>query len=281
LKIRLIDKKTLRTQLGMQVVLVVFAFVFLIPIYFVLVNSFKPYEEILTNTVSIPSSLYFENYTYAWTVMNYPKAFVNSLLITVFSNIGLIVISSMAAYKMVRSSSKWMKALFIMFISAMLIPFQTVMVTLVKVGSVIGIMNSYWGLIVCYFGFGLPLTVFLYHGFIKSIPREIEEAAAIDGCNVYAVFWKVVFPLLKPMTVTVLLLNTLWIWNDFLLPSLILRGKEMQTIPLAIYAFFGQYMKQWDLALAALVLGVIPIICFFLGLQKYIVEGITAGSVKG
>jgi raffinose/stachyose/melibiose transport system permease protein len=125
------------------------------------------------------------------------------------------------------------------------------------------------------------LNLFLYHGYIKSISKEIEESAVVDGCSTYGVFWRIVFPLLKPMTVTIILLNTLWIWNDFLLPSLMLSSKTLQTIPLATYSFFGQYTKQWDMALAGLVMGVLPIIVLFLAMQKQIVEGITAGSVKG
>lgn len=163
----------------------------------------------------------------------------------------------------------------------MVIPFQSIMIPLVRVASELNLMDSRTGLIICYFGFGVSLNVFLYHGFIKSIPKEIEESATVDGCTPYGVFWKIIFPLLKPMSVTVILLNSLWIWNDFLLPLLVLNSPDLRTIPLATFAFFGQYTKQWDLALAALVLGVIPIILFFLSMQKYIIEGITAGSVKG
>ncbi|MNI78464.1 L-arabinose transport system permease protein AraQ [compost metagenome] len=155
------------------------------------------------------------------------------------------------------------------------------MIPLVKVVSTLGIQNSRLGIIICYFGFGTMLSVFLYHGYVKSIPKEIEESAVVDGCSPYGVFWKIVFPLLKPMTVTVLLLNSLWIWNDFLLPLLVLSSPDLRTIPLAASSFFAQYTKQWDLGLASLVLGVIPIVIFFLSMQKHIIEGITAGSVKG
>jgi raffinose/stachyose/melibiose transport system permease protein len=275
--------KTSKTMgnLILQLAVILLALLFLVPFYFVAVNSVKDYGAILTNSASLPQKITFDNFTKAWEIMHFPRAFANTLFITVFSNIGLVIFSSMAAYKMVRSSGKIMSFLFILFTSAMVIPFQSIMITLVKFSNNIGILDSKMGLIICYFGFGISLNLFLYHGYIKSISKEIEESAVVDGCSTYGVFWRIVFPLLKPMTVTIILLNSLWIWNDFLLPSLILSSKTLQTIPLATYSFFGQYTKQWDMALAALVMGVLPIIVLFLAMQKQIVEGITAGSVKG
>lgn len=274
-------KPSLVKSLFLQCVTVFLATIFLSPFYFVGVNSLKDYQHILLNSAALPGKLFFENFSNAWRIMDYTKVFLNSLIVTLFSNLGLVVLSSMAAYKILRSTNKWMNGLFIAFTAAMVIPFQSIMIPLVKVANVSGLMNSKTGLIICYFGFGLPLSIFLYHGFMKSISLEIEEAAYVDGSSIWGVFGKIVFPLLKPMTVTIILLNSLWIWNDFLLPSLILGQKELYTIPLATYSFFGQYTKQWDLALAGLVLGVTPIILLFLAMQKQIVEGITAGSVKG
>ncbi|MCU6796373.1 MULTISPECIES: carbohydrate ABC transporter permease [Paenibacillus] len=266
---------------GLEILGILLAVLFLVPFYFVIVNSMKSFGEILINSANLPTSLNFMNYTKVWSIMKFPQVFLNSLLVTVFSNIGLVIISSMAAYRLVRSPSKFNNLIFLAFVAAMVIPFQSIMIPLVRVGSQIGIMDSIPGLVICYFGFGVSLNVFLYHGFIKSIPIEVEESARVDGCSPYGVFWKIVFPLLKPMTVTVVLLNSLWIWNDFLLPMLVLSSPDLRTIPLATFSFFGQYTKQWDLALAALVLGVLPIVIFFLAMQKHIIEGITAGSVKG
>ncbi|WP_240416398.1 carbohydrate ABC transporter permease [Paenibacillus periandrae] len=266
---------------GLEILGILLAVLFLIPFYFVIVNSMKSFGEILINSANMPTSLNFMNYTKVWSIMKFPQVFLNSLLVTVFSNIGLVIISSMAAYRLVRYPSKFNNLIFLAFVAAMVIPFQSIMIPLVRVGSQIGIMDSIPGLVICYFGFGVSLNVFLYHGFIKSIPIEVEESARVDGCSPYGVFWKIVFPLLKPMTVTVVLLNSLWIWNDFLLPMLVLSSPDLRTIPLATFSFFGQYTKQWDLALAALVLGVLPIVIFFLAMQRHIIEGITAGSVKG
>ncbi|HEY0828632.1 MAG TPA: carbohydrate ABC transporter permease [Bacilli bacterium] len=267
--------------LGLEVASVLLAVLFLVPFYFVIANSFKSFSEILINAASLPEALNFENYSRVWDIMKFPKVFTNSLLITLFSNIGLVIISSMAAYRLVRYAGKWNNLLFILFISAMVIPFQSVMIPLVQIANQMGLIDKLPGLIICYFGFGVSLNIFLYHSFIKSIPLEIEESAVVDGCSIFGVFWLIVFPLLKPITVTIVLLNSLWIWNDFLLPLLIISNPDLRSIPLATYSFFGQYTKQWDLALAALVLGITPIIIFFLAMQKHIIEGITAGSVKG
>jgi raffinose/stachyose/melibiose transport system permease protein len=260
---------------------VMLALLFLMPFYFALINSFKSFGDLLTDSAGWPKSWHPENYSKAWRLIQFPKVFANSLVITVASNLGLVVISSMAAHRMVRYPSRFNRALFGLFVASMIIPFQSIMIPLVKVVSTLGIQNSRLGIMICYFGFGAMLSVFLYHGYVKSIPKEIEESAVVDGCSPYGVFWRIVFPLLKPMTVTVLLLNSLWIWNDFLLPLLILSSPGLRTIPLAASSFFAQYTKQWDLGLASLVLGVIPIVIFFLSMQKHIIEGITAGSVKG
>ena len=257
------------------------ALLLLVPFYFVGVNSVKSFGDILNNAASWPEAFRWDNYARVWEIMKYPRAFLNSLAITVFANAGLAVISSMAAYRIVRMPSRFNQFMLFLFVAAMVIPFQSIMIPLVKVASTVGIMNSIWGLVIAYYGFGVSLSIFLFQGFMKSIPREIEESAVVDGTNAYGVFWRIVFPLLKPMTVTVVLLNSLWTWNDFLLPLLFLYDAELRTIPLAIYSFFGQYTKQWDMALAGLVLGFAPIVCFFLFMQRHIVAGIAAGSVKG
>lgn len=267
--------------LALEIFALLLGVLFLVPFYFVISNSLKPIGELLANTASLPKSFFLGNYERVYAIMQFPSAFLNSLLITVASNIGLVVLSSMAAYRMVRTPSRLNNILFICFVTAMVVPFQSIMLPLIKVADLAGLINSHWGLAICYFGFGVSLNIFLYHGFIKAIPKEVEESAVVDGTSAYGLFWRIVFPLLRPMTITIVLLNSLWIWNDFLLPSLILNSPELRTIPLATYSFFGQYTKQWDLALAGLVLGVLPIILFFLALQKHIIEGITAGSVKG
>ncbi|MFC7680549.1 carbohydrate ABC transporter permease [Paenibacillus sp. GCM10028914] len=264
-----------------EIIMILLGLLFLVPFYFLFVNSVKTFGDLLTDSAGLPKAVEWTNYSRAWTITKFPSAFLNSFIVTVVSNLLLALFSAMTAYQMVRRDSRFNRLLFAMFVAAMVIPFQSIMIPLVKVTSMVGLGNSLVGLIICYLGFGVPLSVFLFHGFTKSIPLEIEEAATVDGSSPYGVFFRVVFPLMKPMFVTVIILNTLWIWNDYLLPSLILTSAELRTIPIATFAFFGQYTKQWDLALPALVLGITPIIIFFLAMQKYIIEGITAGAVKG
>ncbi|MBZ5752487.1 carbohydrate ABC transporter permease [Metabacillus rhizolycopersici] len=263
-----------------EILAILIGLIFLIPFYYVVSNSLKSFSEILTNTSSLPSVLQFQNYVNAFEQLNYLKVFTNSLIVTIASNIVLVVFCSMAAYMLVRTKKRISNVIFMLFVAAMVIPFQSIMIPLVKTAGTLGLLNSIWGLVIMYLGFGSGITIFLYHGFIKGIPVELEEAAIIDGCTPFGVFWKIVFPLLKPITVTIIILNSLWIWNDFLLPSLVLQDPELRTIPLATFFFFGQYTKQWDLALAALVLGIIPLLIFFFSMQKHIIKGITSGSIK-
>lgn len=274
-------KKYTGRLLTTEIIMGIIALVFLSPFYFLFVNSVKPFGEIMSDSASWPKVIQWENYARAWELTRFPQAFTNSLIITVISVGVLALISAMGAYRMVRSNTLFNRILFMLFIASMVIPFQTIMMPLLRVVNELGVNNSHFGLIMTYLGLGAPMAVFLFHGFVKSIPREIEEAATVDGCTGISVFFRIVLPMLKPMLMTTIVLNCLWVWNDYLLPSLILQRPEMRTIPLATFSFFGQYSKQWDIALPALVLGITPVVIFFLFLQRYIVEGIAAGSVKG
>lgn len=256
------------------------AALFLVPFYFLLVNSFKTLKEILLDAAKLPDKLGLDNFEKAWKAIDFPVVLLHSFVITALSVTGLVVISAMAAYRFVRRPTRFNRLLFSAFIAAMIIPFQSVMLPLMRITSLFELRGHLYGIVACYFGFGISLSMFLYHGFIKSVPREVEEVAVVDGCTPYGVFWRIVFPLLKPITATVIILNVLWIWNDYLLPVLVVNN-TFTTIPIAIQKFFGQYTRKWDLAMAALTLSALPIVVFFFSLQRYIVEGITAGSVKG
>ncbi|MNU80159.1 L-arabinose transport system permease protein AraQ [compost metagenome] len=274
-------KKYRSSYFLIEIILILLGLVFLVPFYFLLVNSVKEFGEILTNSAGWPEAYKWSNYTEAWTKTTFPQAFGNSLIITIISNVLLVLMCSMAAYRMVRHATLFNRLLYGAFVAAMVIPFQSLMIPLVKVVSTLGVMDTRTGLILCYLGFGAPITVFLLHGFVKTVPVDIEEAGRVDGSGVFGIFFRLVLPLMQPIIVTVIILNTLWIWNDYLMPSLILQSPEMRTIPIATYAFFGQFTKQWDLALPGLVLGIAPVVIFFLAMQKYIIEGIAQGSVKG
>ncbi|MCE3203326.1 carbohydrate ABC transporter permease [Paenibacillus sonchi] len=266
----------------LEIFAILLAVVFLSPFYLVLSNSVKRLKEILIDAASFPQVFHWDNYSKVWDAINFPQAFWNSLQITVLSVIFIVMFSSMAAYQIVRKPSRFNSFVFLLLVSAMIIPFQSLMLQLVRVTSILELRGELYGIVACYLGFGMPLSVFLFHGFIKSVPIELEEAARVDGSSPYGVFFKIVFPLLMPIVVTVIILNTLWIWNDYLLPVLVIGGnKDLTTLPVAVTKFFGQYTKKWDLALAGLVMAITPILLFFLSLQRYIVEGVTAGSVKG
>lgn len=275
--------RNLLTKSALEGLLIVISLIYLAPFAFVVINSMKPAREILLNPSALPLTLYFDNYLNVTEALNFGKAFMNSLIITSSSIVCLVVFGSMAAYRMVRYNSKLNRFLFLLFVSSMVIPFQSIMISMVKVFGNLGWINTYYGILFfAYLGFGVPFTVFfLFHGFIKTIPFSLEEAAVIDGCSPLGVFWRIVFPLLKPITVTVIILDSLWIWNDFLLPLLIIPAEEMRTIPLAINTLFSMYSKQWDLAMAGLIIAIIPVVILFLSLQKYIINGIVSGAVKG
>lgn len=266
---------------GIEFGLIIAALLVIAPFYFVFANSVKGVGEIYKNAASFPGVFNWTNYERAWKYLDFMLIFKNTLFITVFTDIGTVIICSMAAYYLVRRNTIMNRILSVCFMAAMLIPFQALMIPLIKVSQWFLLINSIPGVIICYLGIGLSFSTFLYISFIKTVPYEIEESAMVDGCTPYGVFWKIVFPLLVPMTVTVVLLKSLWVWNEFLLTSIILQKKELRTIQLAINTLFGEHTNQWDIALPALVMSMIPLLIFFLVSQRRIVEGIAVGAVKG
>lgn len=257
---------------------------YMTPFYLMFINSFKTRREIFADTTGLPSAWNFKNYLDAMDRMGITSAFINSIIITVGSVLVILLFSSMAAWVLVRDKSLKSKIVFYIFTAGMIVPFQAVMIPLVQwMGKLnfgpISMLGTHYGIIFIYLGFGASMSIFLYHGFIKGIPEEIEEAAVIDGCSKWQIYTKIVLPLLKPTTVTVAVLNSIWIWNDFLLPFLTINGK-LNTIPLAMNNFFGAFSKQWELAMAALIMAIIPIVIFYFFVQKHIIAGIVQGSIK-
>lgn len=252
------------------------------PFYLILVNSLKTKKEFLLSTLSMPSDIAMDNYFKAMERMGFMTALKNSLVITVTSVLLIVLFSAMTAWMLVRTKSKLSNVIFYGFVASMLIPFQAVMLPLVDLfgAGKLNLINTYQGIIFMYMGFGASLSVVLFHGFIKGIPKELEEAALIDGCNKYQTFFYIVFPLLKPISVTVAILNGMWIWNDFLLPSLVLQEKALRTIPLSTKYFFGTYQSDWTLAMAGLILAIIPIVIFYAFAQKHIIKGAIDGAIK-
>lgn len=265
------------------IILLFFAVVFLVPIFVVLINSFKSKFSISQTPFVLPDSETFvgiENYVSGINDTGFLSAFFWSLFVTVFSVAVIVIFTSMTAWYIVRVKAKLTSVLYYLFVFSMIVPFQMVMFTMSKTANILALDNPY-GLILIYLGFGSGLSVFMFSGFIKSVPLGIEEAATIDGCNPLQTFWLVVFPILKPTAITVAILNTMWIWNDYLLPYLVI-GSDYKTIPIAVQYLKGGYGSiDMGALMAMLVLAIVPVVIFYLSSQKYIIKGVAAGAVKG
>lgn len=267
----------------MWIVLLVLFICFIFPFLLVIINVFKTKADITTNPLALLGAHGFtlKNFPEAMKKMNFLTVFGNSLIITVCATVLTIVVSAMTAFVYVRNKNwKICTLMFSLMIASMVIPFQVLMVPLVSVyGSV---LNHRVTLILMHVGFSVSMAMFMFHGSIKTnIPLDLEEAATIDGCSRWQTFWKVVFPLLKPTIATVGIINAMAYWNDYLLPSLVLKKKALYTIPIATQAFYGTYSTDIGLIMAALLLAMLPILILYVFLQRYIVEGVTSGAVKG
>lgn len=284
-------KSMKRKTIIVEIIAIVLIIIVLAPFLLVVINSAKTSADIVTSPISLPENwgqllVNFSNVIHNDS-FNYWSSFLSSLLITAVSLVVITVCASMAAWVLCRNKTKWSNFIFMLLVAAMVIPFQVVMLPLLSTFRVfsdffgIQMLQSYQGIIFAYLGFGGSMTVFILHGFIKGIPKELEEAAWIDGCSPEGTFFRIIFPLLRPVQVTVLILNGIWIWNDYLLPSLMLglNGK-IKTLPVAVSSFVGSYVKQWDLILTAAFLAMIPIVILFLFAQKQIMQGMVDGAIK-
>jgi raffinose/stachyose/melibiose transport system permease protein len=265
------------------VFLLILTALFLAPIFIVFMNSFKGRFFISDTPFALPDARTFiglKNYTSGLAKTGFIQAFGYSLFITVFSVGAIVFFTSMTAWCITRVKSKISTLIYYLLVFSMIVPFQMVMFTMSKMANILHLDNPV-GIIVLYLGFGAGLSVFVFSGFIKSIPREIEEAATIDGCNPIQTFFLIVMPILKPIAITVAILNTMWVWNDYLLPYLVI-GSNYRTIPIAVQYLQGGYgSRDMGAMMAMLVLAIVPIVIFYLTCQKYIIKGVVAGAVKG
>ena len=264
--------------------LAVLAFVFLLPIVLVLMNSFKSRLYISSAPFAIPDGTTFvglENYIKGLRSSGFFVSFLRSLFVTVCSVAVIIVCTSMTSWFIVRVKNRFTSGLYLLFAFSMIVPFQMVMYTLTYVVQSIG-FNNLPGVVLVYLGFGAGLSVFMFTGFVKAVPLEVEEAAEIDGCNPLQTYFMIVFPMLKPTAITVAILNSMWVWNDYLLPYLVL-GTKHKTVPVAIQlAMQGAYgSTDYGGFMAMLVLAIIPIVAFYIASQKYIIKGVISGAIKG
>lgn len=270
---------------GIFCLLIVLVIAFITPIFFVLMNSFKGKLYISENPFSFPAGELFagiSNYTEGIRKTGFFQAFGYSAFITVCSVAAIVLFTSMTAWYITRVKSKMSSVLYYTFVFSMIVPFQMIMFTMSKLADTLK-FNNPLGMVVLYLGFGAGLSVFMFCGFVKSIPLDIEEAAMIDGCTPIQTYFQIVFPILKPTAITVAILNAMWVWNDYLLPYLVIGvSTKYKTIPVVVQYLMGSYgAKDYGSLMALLVLSIIPIIIFYLFCQKYIIEGVVAGAVKG
>ncbi|UUX34919.1 carbohydrate ABC transporter permease [Fundicoccus culcitae] len=285
-----------RGLLILEIVAILLFILVISPFILIVINSAKSSRDILLNPLSLPQDwgVFIDNVVSIWNnpSINYRESFISSVIITVVSLLIITIVSSLAAWGLVRRKTKLSNAIFLMFVASMVIPFQVVMYPLISWFRFLqenvtqplfgfSLLRSYWGVFLAYAGFGMGMSVFMFHGFIKGVPVEIEEAAEIDGANKLQTFVYVVLPLLKPITVTILILNGIWIWNDYLLPLLLLGvGNDIQTLPIAVANFAGSYTRQWDMILTSSLMVIAPVIIIFLFAQKQIMRGMVEGAIK-
>jgi raffinose/stachyose/melibiose transport system permease protein len=265
---------------ALELVMIAVGLAFLFPVYALISLSFKTSQQIASSPLSPPTSPTLRNFSKAWSSASLGSALLNSTLITVASVICLIALGSFAAYFLARCASRLGYGLYVLFLLGIVLPFQLGMIPLFKLVDQLGLLGTYQGMIVFYTGIQLPFTVFLYTGFIRALPRDYANAALIDGATHLQAFTRVVFPLLRPITGTVLILNAVFIWNDFFTPLLYLGGSAKETVPVRVFSFVGQYVSDNGLVFAGLVLAALPIIVIFLVLQRYVIRGFASG-LKG
>lgn len=268
--------------LTVNILVYLLAAVFLAPFLISVLLSVKSPQETTGNVLGLPKTIHFENFAQAAEQAKIAQSFLNSIIITVGTVVLIVLCAAMAGYSIGRYyHKKTMKAYEMILMASMMLPFQTVMIPIYKMFKSLNMLNTHIGVILIVAAINLPFAVMLYTGFVKTLPIELEEAAKMEGCSNSRIFWRIIFPLLKPITFTIATLMTLWTWNEFNVSLLVLQKDAVKTIPIQQYVFFGQYSSNYNLAFAAAVLAMIPVIIFFLFAQKYIIKGLVDGAVKG
>ncbi len=262
-------------------VIAITCIIVMIPLYYTVLNSFKPYSEIAADISALPKNFTLANYKDAWGRLKFPRALMNTVIVTVFSSIGCILFSGTTGYWIARHKNKVTSFWNILFISGMCVPFQGIMIGFAKMIGILNLGNHYIGIILSLVVYSLPMSIFLVTGAVKSVPYEIEEAAIIDGCSNLQLYWKVVFPLIKGTMFTIVSLEALNYWNDYLMTQFILTKETKRTLQIAMQSLFNEAFFSWDTAVAAVTLSILPMFIFFVIAQKQIMGGMMAGAVKG
>ncbi|MGO4546079.1 carbohydrate ABC transporter permease [Paenibacillus sp. 2TAB23] len=259
----------------------VIAIIFAFPIYFNIMSAFKSNGEIMRDAIAFPKGLYLDSFKYLLTETQYPAAMLNSAILTFVSIVAMVLVIPMAAYAIERTNSKWTNSVFTYFLFGMMVPFQVYMIPLFKQLKLIGLFGTLTGPILVYISGSVGFGVLLYTSFLKGIPKEIEESAEIDGCSRTGIFWRIVFPLLGPVTASMVVLQGLGIWNDFLMPMMVLPAGQAKTMIVELFYYVGEFSSRWDMIFAGTTMSLIPVLIAFLSLQKYFVKGVSSGAIKG
>jgi raffinose/stachyose/melibiose transport system permease protein len=265
---------------GLELLMIGVGLLFLYPVYVLINLSFKNPKEISEASLALPTHLETSNYSQAWNGASLGAAMLNSTIITVSSLLCLVVIGSLASYYLARTKTKLSYGMYLLFLLGIVLPFQLALVPLYKLMKDTGLLGSYASMIIFYTGLQIPFTIFLYTGFLRALPREYGEAALVDGATHLQSFMRITFPLLRPITGTVIILNAVFVWNDFLTPLVYLGGTPNETLPVVVYQFVGQYVSNWGYIFAAVVVASLPILVAFLALQRFVIKGFASG-LKG
>ncbi|NBH26661.1 carbohydrate ABC transporter permease [Lachnospiraceae bacterium] len=281
-KIREVNKIEKRRLAVTEAIMIVIAVIWFIPIYYLIVTTFKTPKEASAGPLSLPRVWVFQNYIDAFKNMEYPRSLFNTMEITVLA-VGIIVlVTSLAGYALARTKTKWGNRLFLLFLAGLMVPFQMNIVSLFKIVKNVGLMNTVWAVILVDVAINVPQGTFLFKEFIESsVPKELEEAAEIDGCSVIKKFFVIILPLLKPVIATVVILVTLNVWNEFMTPLLFIQSRENDVILQEVSRNIGQFATDWTALFPMMMLGVAPLMIFYIFMQKYIISGVAAGAVKG
>lgn len=274
-----IKKQILLTKIAAVVTVGVWSLMILIPLAIMIAGAIKSPAEMAASPFGWPKQFQWGTFVQAWTDANLARGLRNSLILTTSSLIMLVLFGAPAAYPLARRTN-WSPLLYF-FLAGIMVPFQLAMLPLYRLMKVLHLINTYQGVIFIYTAVSLPMVIFLYTGFIKGINRELEEAALVDGASPFRTFWSIIFPLLKPVTATVIILNVMSLWNDFFIALLFLPKKELRTLQLSIFSFVGQYNSELNLVMAAVILSILPLLLVFLLLQKQFITGLAGGAVKG
>lgn len=281
-KVREVSKKERRKLMITEAIMIIVAVIWFIPIYYLIVTTFKTAQEATAGPLALPKVWVVQNYIDAWRNMEYPRSFFNTFRITVLAVAIIVLVTSLAGYALARTKTKWGNRFFLLFLAGLMVPFQMNIVSLFKIVKSVKLMNTIWAVILVDVAINVPQGIFLFKEFVESsVPRELEEAAEIDGCSVLKKFFVIIMPLLKPVIATVVILVTLNVWNEFMTPLLFIQSRQNDVILQEVSRNIGQFSTDWTALFPMLMLGVAPLMIFYIFMQKYIISGVAAGAVKG